>query len=105
MESFFVIHLSLMSECMRMMLSQTFLTFGSSHRTTAFPSLVANVSATAEYNDQNTKHNAKPISRTTGYFHLLLPAYKVLHYKYRAVIKYIYPVIIRELHFTKFCQE
>lgn len=26
-------------------------------------------------------------------------------YKYRAVIKYIYPVIIRELHFTKFCQE
>lgn len=58
MESFFVIHLSLMSECMRMMLSQTFLTFGSSHRTTAFPSLVANVSATAEYNDQNTKHNA-----------------------------------------------
>ena len=58
MESFFVIHLSLMSECMRMILSQTFLTFGSSHRTTAFPSLVANVSATAEYNDQNTKHNA-----------------------------------------------
>ena len=40
-----------------MMLSQTFLTFGFSQCTATFPSLVADVSAAAEYNNQNAKYN------------------------------------------------